>query len=96
MELTDTHCYILKEIRIYYIAQGTIGLGNGLPGGFHGQRGLTDYSPWGRKESDMTERLSTHTGNYIQYFVITYDGKASEKMCITESLCYVPETNTIL
>ena len=23
----------------------------------HGQRSLVDYSPWGRKESDMTERL---------------------------------------
>ena len=25
----------------------------------HGQRSLEDYSPWGRKESDMTEHLST-------------------------------------
>ena len=25
----------------------------------HGQRGLAGYSPWGRKESDTTERLST-------------------------------------
>ena len=25
----------------------------------HGQRSLADYSPWGRKESDRTERLST-------------------------------------
>ena len=31
-----------------------------LPGEFHGQRSLTDYSPWGRKESDTTERLSSH------------------------------------
>ena len=29
-----------------------------LPGEFHGQRSLAGYSPWGRKESDMTERLS--------------------------------------
>ena len=28
-----------------------------LPGKFHGQRSLVDYSPWDRKESDMTERL---------------------------------------
>ena len=28
------------------------------PGKFHGQRSLVDYSPWGRKEADMTE-LST-------------------------------------
>ena len=26
----------------------------------HGQRSLMDYSPWGCKESDMTERLSTY------------------------------------
>ena len=30
-----------------------------LPGESHGQRGLAGYSPWGHKESDMTERLST-------------------------------------
>ena len=26
-----------------------------LPGEFHGQRSLAGYSPWGRKELDMTE-----------------------------------------
>ena len=26
-----------------------------LPGEFHGQRSLEGHSPWGRKESDMTE-----------------------------------------
>ena len=31
-----------------------------LPGKFHGQRSLVGYSPWGHKESDMTEQLSTH------------------------------------
>ena len=29
-----------------------------LSGEFHGQRGLAGYSPWGCKESDMTERLT--------------------------------------
>ena len=29
-----------------------------LPGEFHGQRSLVDYSPWGCKESNMTERLT--------------------------------------
>ena len=29
-----------------------------LPGKSHGQRSLAGYSPWGRKESDITERLS--------------------------------------
>ena len=32
-----------------------------LPGKFHGQRSLTGYSPWGHKELDTAERLSTHT-----------------------------------
>ena len=29
------------------------------PGEFHGQRSLAGYSPWGHKESDMTEGLNT-------------------------------------
>ena len=32
-----------------------------LPGKFHGQRSLAGNSPWGLKETDMTERLSAHT-----------------------------------
>ena len=32
-----------------------------LPGESHGQRSLVGYSPWGHKEQDMTEQLSTHT-----------------------------------
>ena len=31
-----------------------------LPGKSHGQRSLVGYSPWGRKELDMTERLHCH------------------------------------
>ena len=38
------------------------GEGNGYPvfwpGGFHGQRSLAGYSPWGCKESDTTEQIS--------------------------------------
>ena len=30
-----------------------------LPGEFHGQRNLVSYSPWDRKELDMTEWLSS-------------------------------------
>ena len=29
-----------------------------LPGKSHGQRSLAGYSPWGCRESDMTEQLS--------------------------------------
>ena len=32
-----------------------------LPGEFHGQRTLAGYSPWGRKESDMTEEHTSAT-----------------------------------
>ena len=31
-----------------------------LPGKSHGQRSLVGYSPWGRKELDMTEVTSMH------------------------------------
>ena len=31
-----------------------------LPGKFHGQRSLVGCSPWGREESDRTERLHFH------------------------------------
>ena len=31
-----------------------------LPGKSHGWRSLIGYSPWGRKESDTTERLHFH------------------------------------
>ena len=47
-----------------------------LPGKSHGRRSLVGYSPWGRKESDLTERLHFHfslsctgeeNGNPLQY-----------------------------
>ena len=31
-----------------------------LPGKFHGERSLVGYRPWGYKESDTTEHLSTY------------------------------------
>ena len=34
------------------------------PGEFHGQRSLASYSPWGCKESHMTEHLSFHFTSY--------------------------------
>ena len=41
--------------------QSTPGL---LPGKSHGQRSLEAYSPWGRKESDTTERL-----HFLSFFL---------------------------
>ena len=36
---------------------------NTLPGDFHGQKSLTDSSPWDLKESDTTEQLTLITFN---------------------------------
>ena len=36
-----------------------------LPGEFHGQRSLVGYSPWGCKELDLTEQLSTHPTPFL-------------------------------
>ena len=36
-----------------------------LPSESHGKRGLVGYSPWGHRESDMTEQLSTHFPYYV-------------------------------
>ena len=35
-----------------------------LPGKFHGQRNLAGYSPWGRKELDMTEHTRTMSWSF--------------------------------
>ena len=40
-----------------------------LPGESHGQRSLVGYSPWGHKESDMTEQVSTHTHTHPHIMV---------------------------
>ena len=48
-----------------------------LAGESHGGRSLVGYSPWGRKESDMTERLHFHF--YFQCSIV-------HKICITSSL----------
>ena len=37
-----------------------------LPGKFHGWRSLVGYSPWGRKELDMTEQLHWFTGSALR------------------------------
>ena len=45
-----THCSIL-DLAVAAVAVF-------LPGESHGQRSLAGCSPWGRKEPDMTERLT--------------------------------------
>ena len=70
-----------------------------LPGESQGRGSLVGCHLWGHTELDTTEvtwqlskDLLHSTGNYIQYLIITYNGKYSEKniyyICITESLLY--------
>ena len=40
-----------------------------LPGKCHGERSLEGYSPWGHKESDVTERLNNN--NKEMYCIIS-------------------------
>ena len=41
-----------------------------LLGEFHGQRSLAGYSPWGCKESDMTERISLSLQFQVQNKIV--------------------------
>jgi len=36
----------------------------------HGQRGLEGYSPWGHKELDTTEQLSTNHLGHLDIYVV--------------------------
>ena len=70
-----------------------------LPGKSHGHRSLAGYSPWGHKESDMTERLSIaqHRVTFLQREILSkpvnealYSNSKShfvpEKMCSLEHM----------
>ena len=54
-----------------------------LPGESHGGRSLVGYSPWGHKESDMTERLHFHFLSllpdtlHIFQIIFTHQGSVS-------------------
>ena len=54
-----------------------------LPGKYHGQRSLVGYSPWGCKESDMTERLhftSLHQLNGDEFEQILEDSEEQGRL----------------
>ena len=53
----------------------------------HGQRNLMGYSPWGHKELDMTERLST----YVYVCVCLYSCSVTQS-CLT--LCHPMDCST--
>ena len=68
-----------------------------LPEEFHRQRSLLDYSPWGHKESDLTEQL-THTQSKLRYFIFftqstvqPEDDQRSFAICIY-SIAVIPNT----
>ena len=55
-----------------------------LPGKYHEQRSLESYSPWGHKESDMTEQLSMHALLKLNqllkiYFILGFPGDSVVK-----------------
>ena len=52
---TTTVCYISTRDRRQWQPTPVL-----LPGKSHGRRSLVGCSPWGREESDMTERLHFH------------------------------------
>ena len=57
---------------------GAVNFGNGhefeqTPGDGEGQRSLVCFSPWGHKESDMTERLNNNNNGYPSQ-VLTLEG----------------------
>ena len=45
-----------------------------LPGESHGQKSLTGYSPWGRKDSDMTERRALSLSVLLADSLSRFDG----------------------
>ena len=59
-----------------------------LPGEFHGQRSLEGYSPWDRKESDITEWL-THFGLPFKEVILDFLGGPVAKTPLSQ--CRGPE-----
>ena len=55
----------IRDVVVISGSGGSPGEGNGNPLQYsclespHGQKSLAGYRPWGHKESDMTEQLST-------------------------------------
>ena len=72
-------------------------------GGINYEFGIKRYTLLYIKQITNKDLLY-NTGNYIQYLIITYNGKESKKehiyiyiyIGITESLCCTPETNATL
>ena len=55
-----------------------------LPGKSHGQRNLVGYSPWGRKESTMTECAHAHTCAHTHVSPRGSGGQGSFLACLVQ------------
>ena len=53
-----------------------------LPGKSHRQRSLVGYSPWGHKESDTTEQLSTAQLMNVSDKLVVFCGSEPDLCCI--------------
>ena len=56
-----------------------------LPGKSHGKKNPVGYIPYGHKESEITERLSTHTQTF---------GKKDMIKILAENTSWIEENNT--
>ena len=65
-----------------------------LPGESHGRRSLVGYSPWGRKESDTTERLHFTPLHFIKFchypFLSLQDQYQSQNISLPFRICFIP------
>ena len=88
-----------KEKQTHRHRKQTYNYQRGKGGGINWQYGINRCTLPYIKQINKKD-LWYSTGNYIQYLVITYNGKESEKeyiyIYISESFCCTPETNTIL
>ena len=61
-----------------------------LPGESHGQRSLVGYNPWGHKEVDTTELLSTYTYIYTHTHLFQYFKSEQDLGCLKQNnRCYI-------
>ena len=60
MAQTVKHLSMMRETRVRSLGWEDPLEKEMAPGKSHGQRSLVGYSPWGREESDTTERLHIH------------------------------------
>ena len=67
-----------------------------LPGESHGQRSLAGYSPWGRKELDMTEATHAHVIYQLNLQMAIINGNTAWQMLWVDFIyCTIQEETTL-